>query len=318
MSSPGSRSQQTPHPSLPLPAAARGGVTVLEADAAEKAAAEAAAAAGQHLTTPVPVGAAFLQPPPPGMHLTAPVPSLNVAVPPARPTAAAPRDPRRPGARPGVAMSRTRRGLLTGARTAFAERGLKKTTMQHVAAAAGVAKATLYNHFRTKDDVAHALIAFELDRLAALAAELPLTVAVPALAEEVGAHPVLRRLAETEPEVLVQMMALDAERWSDVVLTLGSALRISRPEAELVCRWLLGLVLQPGTAPERAAQAAASTRVRAARTPRWAGRPFPVLGHAGRADVAGWAPPPAAPASTDPGDPTSGARDAVPVPTSRH
>ena len=29
--------------------------------------------------------------------------------------------------------------------------------MQHVAAAAGVAKATLYNHFRTKDDVAQAL-----------------------------------------------------------------------------------------------------------------------------------------------------------------
>jgi AcrR family transcriptional regulator len=246
MSSPGSRPQQTPHPSLPVPTAGRGGVTVLEADAAEKAAAEAAAAAGQHLTTPVPTGA--FQPP-----------SLAVAVPAPRPTAAAPRDPRRPGGRPGVAMSRTRRGLLTGARTAFAERGFKKTTMQHVAAAAGVAKATLYNHFRTKDDVAHALIAYELDRLAALAAELPLTVAVPALAEEVGAHPVLRRLAETEPETLVQMMGLDADRWGDVVLTLGSALRISRPEAELVCRWLLGLVLQPGSAPERAAQAAVVT-----------------------------------------------------------
>ena len=256
MSSPGSRSQQTPHPSLPVPTAGRGGVTVLEAHAAEAAAAEAAATAGQHLTTPVPTG--VFQPPAPGLHLTAPVPSLNVAVPAPRPTHAA-RDPRRPVGRPGVAMSRTRRGLLTGARAAFAERGLKKTTMQHVAAAAGVAKATLYNHFRTKDDVAQALIAFELDRLAALAAELPLTVAVPALAEEVGAHPVLRRLAETEPETLVQMMGLDSDRWGDVVLTLGSALRISRPEAELVCRWLLGLVLQPGTAPERAAQAAVVT-----------------------------------------------------------
>jgi AcrR family transcriptional regulator len=257
MSSPGSRSQLTQHSSAPAAPAGRTGVTVLEADAAEKAAAEAAATAGHHLTTPVPVGA-FLQPPTPGLQLTAPVPSLTVAVPAPRPTSA-PRDPRRPLARPGVAMSRTRRGLLTGARSAFAERGLRKTTMQHVAAAAGVAKATLYNHFRTKDDVAQALIAFELDRLAALAAELPLTVAVPALAEEVGAHPVLRRLAETEPETLVLMMGLDAERWGDVVLTLGSALRISRPEAELVCRWLLGLVLQPGTAPERAAQAAVVT-----------------------------------------------------------
>jgi AcrR family transcriptional regulator len=258
MSSPGSRTQLTSQSSAPAAPAGRPGVTVLEADAAEAAAAEAAATAGHHLTTPVPVGA-FLQPPAPGLQLTAPVPSLPVAVPAPRPTAVAPRDPRRPLTRPGVAMSRTRRGLLTGARSAFAERGLKKTTMQHVAAAAGVAKATLYNHFRTKDDVAQALVAFELDRLAALAAELPLTVAVPALAEEVGAHPVLRRLAETEPETLVQMMGLDSERWGDVVLTLASALRISRPEAELVCRWLLGLVLQPGTAPERAAQAAVVT-----------------------------------------------------------
>jgi AcrR family transcriptional regulator len=258
MSSPGSRTQLTSQSSAPAATAGRPGGSVLDADAAEAAAAEAAATAGHHLTTPVPVGA-FLQPPAPGLQLTAPVPSLPVAVPAPRPTAVAPRDPRRPLTRPGVAMSRTRRGLLTGARSAFAERGLKKTTMQHVAAAAGGAKATRYNHFRTKDDVAQALVAFELDRLAALAAELPLTVAVPALAEEVGAHPVLRRLAETEPETLVQMMGLDSERWGDVVLTLASALRISRPEAELVCRWLLGLVLQPGTAPERAAQAAVVT-----------------------------------------------------------
>ena len=168
---------------------------------------------------------------------------------------------REPGTRTrsGNAMHRTRAAILEAAASCVQRQGVRRTTMGDVATEGGVAKATLYNHFRTKDDVATALIAFELDRLAALAAELPLTVAVPALAEEVGAHPVLRRLAETEPEVLVQMMALDSDRWGDVVLTLGSALRISRPEAELVCRWLLGLVLQPGTAQERAAQAAVVT-----------------------------------------------------------
>jgi AcrR family transcriptional regulator len=158
-------------------------------------------------------------------------------------------------------MTRTRRGLLNGARTAFAERGLRRTTMQHVAAAAGVAKATLYNHFRTKDDVAGALLAFELDRLAALASELPLTVAVPALAEEVGSHPVLRRLAETEPETLARMLTVDADRWADIAVALGSALGLTRVAAEVVGRWLLGLVLQPGTKAERAQQAAQMTRM---------------------------------------------------------
>ena len=67
----------------------------------------------------------------------------------------------------------TRRGLLEGAARAFAEHGLRRSTMQSVAAAAGVAKATLYNHFRTKDEVARELLAVELDRLTAEAAGRP-------------------------------------------------------------------------------------------------------------------------------------------------
>ena len=237
----------------------QGGVTVLDDgnDAGTQS-------AGQHVTAPVPPGADFSPPPAAaGVQLTNPVPALAVAVPAPRPTAARPARGSRNGgpARSTGPMSRTRRGLLTGARTAFAERGLRRTTMQHVAAAAGVAKATLYNHFRTKDDVAAALLAFELDRLAALAAELPLTVAVPALAEEVGAHPVLRRLAETEPETLARMLTVDAERWADIAVTLGAALGLSRVAAEVFGRWLLGLVLQPGNAAERAQQAAQMTRM---------------------------------------------------------
>jgi AcrR family transcriptional regulator len=220
---------------------------------------------GAQVTAPVPPGAAFAPPPGrSGVQLTNPVPALAVAVPAPRPTALP--TGRGPGGRgsgrgigAGGAMSRTRRGLLNGARTAFAERGLRRTTMQHVAAAAGVAKATLYNHFRTKDDVAGALLAFELDRLAALAAELPLTVAVPALAEEVGSHPVLRRLAETEPETLTRMLATDPRRWNDVVVALGTALGLTRPAAEVLSRWLLGLVLQPGDPSERGRQAAQMT-----------------------------------------------------------
>ena len=243
----------------PVPSSAQqegpGGVSVLDSGGGQ---------AGQHVTTPVPPGAGFTPPPAPGgVQMTNPVPALAVAVPAPVPPAARPaRGPRAgaPGRSTGP-MSRTRRGLLTGARSAFAERGLRRTTMQHVAAAAGVAKATLYNHFRTKDDVAAALLAFELDRLVALAAELPLTVAVPALAEEVGAHPVLRRLAETEPETLARMLTVDADRWADIAVALGAALGLTRVAAEVVGRWLLGLVLQPGTKAERAQQAAQVTRM---------------------------------------------------------
>jgi AcrR family transcriptional regulator len=99
-------------------------------------------------------------------------------------------------------MGRTRAGLLDGAVRAFAERGLRGSTMQSVAATAGVAKATLYNHFRTKDEVARALLAAELDRLTALVAGLAPGAALTALADEVAGHPVLRRVADDEPAVL--------------------------------------------------------------------------------------------------------------------
>ena len=153
--------------------------------------------------------------------------------------------------RSGNAMNRTRAGLLSGAARAFAEHGLRRSTMQSIAAAAGVAKATLYNHFRTKDEVAAALLAVELDRLSALAASLPRDQALGTLSDELGAHPVLRRLATTEPELLTSMLAVDGERWAELTTRLGAALRVDGDGAELVGRWLLGVVLQPGRSTTR-------------------------------------------------------------------
>ncbi len=158
--------------------------------------------------------------------------------------------------RSGNAMGRTRRGLLAGAARAFAEHGVRRATMQSIATAAGVAKATLYNHFRTKDEVVAALLAVELDRLTLLAAELPLDRALAALSDELGAHPVLRRLAESEPGTLAAMVTVGAERWGELAGRLGTCLRIDAESADLAARWLAGVVLQPGRSTARHRQAA--------------------------------------------------------------
>jgi AcrR family transcriptional regulator len=163
-----------------------------------------------------------------------------------------------PGAhtRAGNAMNRTRAGLIAGAARAFAEHGLRRSTMQSIAAAAGVAKATLYNHFRTKDEVAAALLAAELDRLTAVAEGLPTAQALATLSDELGAHPVLRRLAETEPETLTAMLAVGPEWWTELTGRLATALRVDDDGAELAARWLLGVVLQPGRSTTRHRHAA--------------------------------------------------------------
>ncbi len=153
-------------------------------------------------------------------------------------------------------MNPTRRGLLDGAARAFADTGLRRTTMQSVAAAAGVAKATLYNHFRTKDEVVAALLAAELDRLTALAAALPPEQALATLSDELGAHPVLRRLAETDPEIFTGLLTVEPERWAEVVGRLATALQIDADGADLVAHWLAGVVLQPGRSTTRHRHAA--------------------------------------------------------------
>jgi AcrR family transcriptional regulator len=158
--------------------------------------------------------------------------------------------------RSGNAMGRTRLGLLAGASRAFAEHGPRRSTMQSIAAAAGVSKATLYNHFRTKDEVASALLARELDRLTTLAAALPLDQSLAALSDELGAHPVLRRMAEAEPDALIGLLAVYPERWAELTGRLAAALGLDADGAEIAARWLLGVVLQPGRSTARRRHAA--------------------------------------------------------------
>ena len=145
---------------------------------------------------------------------------------------------------PRLAPSPTRRGLLAGAARAFASAGYRRATMQSIAGAAGVAKATLYNHFRTKDEVGRELLDAELDRLTDLAGALPLEQALAALSDECAGHPVLRRLAETEPELLAAL--LTTGRWPELTGRLAGALGVDDEAAELAGRWLLGVALQPG------------------------------------------------------------------------
>jgi AcrR family transcriptional regulator len=122
---------------------------------------------------------------------------------------------RRPatGTRSGNGMSRARAGILSGAAKSIAKYGTRKTTMGDIATAGGVARATLYNHFRTKRDVYAALLADELDdllgHLGALTAPAgsaeSVVDALAYAAEWLSDHPVLRALREREPELAAQL-----------------------------------------------------------------------------------------------------------------
>ena len=111
-------------------------------------------------------------------------------------------------------MSRARAGILSGAASCVARYGTRKTTMGDIAREGGVAKATLYNHFRTKDDVLAALVAAQVEdlveRLDDVAGQpgtvVSLTGALAAAATFVSEHPVLRHLAVAEPSLVAALI----------------------------------------------------------------------------------------------------------------
>jgi AcrR family transcriptional regulator len=155
------------------------------------------------------------------------------------------------GALPRPGIGGTRAVLVAGAARAFAQQGVRPCTMQAVAAAAGVSKATLYNYFRTKDELARALLATELARLTELAAALPAEQALAALADELGEHPVLRRLAAVEPETLTALVDVDPEVFAELTSRLAAALDTDEDGAGIALRWLMGVILQPARSSAR-------------------------------------------------------------------
>jgi AcrR family transcriptional regulator len=162
-------------------------------------------------------------------------------------------------------MARTRAAVLRGARECVLRDGTRKTTMVQIAQVAGVAKATLYNHFRAKEEVFAALVESEVADAAAELRELR-SVAGPhaalvRAAERLGTHPVTRRLAESEPGTLARLVIPGAEPaapWGIAREAVAEVLGDDAPAAtvELALRWLTSQLLWPSAREDLEASAA--------------------------------------------------------------
>jgi len=176
-------------------------------------------------------------------------------------------------------MGRTREAALSGALVAIAKYGSRKATMGDIAMMAGIAKATLYNHFRTRDDVYAAVVVAEIDAIAAAVAQstggVDLSVCAAAAplggqlqhrpgdvvlaATALGDNPAVRRVARDEPAVLATLATPgEGPGWSAARRHIASALAAagcqSTPAAvDLVLRYLTTQLLSPSGAVERAA-----------------------------------------------------------------
>ena len=166
--------------------------------------------------------------------------------------------------RAGNAMQRTRAAVLDGAVRAIEKHGARRATMADIAMLAGIAKGTLYNHFRTKEAVYTAAVEAGVRNLAqecVSVAQDDLAEALALAADRLGSHPALRRIATDEPAALAPMVQIgDGPAWDQVREAVRGVLvaagRDARPApVELVVRWLVSFVASAGHDVE--AQAAA-------------------------------------------------------------
>ncbi|HEY5455753.1 MAG TPA: TetR/AcrR family transcriptional regulator [Acidothermaceae bacterium] len=178
--------------------------------------------------------------------------------------------------RAGNAMGRGHEAALRGALAAVEKYGSRKATMGDIAMLAGIAKATLYNHFRTRDDVYLAVVAHEVDRVAAAAREkLPdgLDEAIAEAARLIGEHAAVRKIAVDEPAALAALATPGAgPAWIAARTAIASALSDSgyadSPAAvDVVLRYLASQLLAPSTADDRTSAAELLRSAAAAQSP---------------------------------------------------
>ena len=148
--------------------------------------------------------------------------------------------------RSGNAMLRTRSAILDAAARTIAEHGVRRTTMARIAAEGGIAKATLYNHFRTKDDVLAALVEARVATLAQeCAAAGGLQPALEHAARELASYGPLRRVAADEPDLLLPLLVPGEGRGWEQARAGIQQLVAAPEEVEVVLRWLLSGLLWP-------------------------------------------------------------------------
>jgi AcrR family transcriptional regulator len=162
-------------------------------------------------------------------------------------------------------MGRGHEAALRGALAAVEKYGSRKATMGDIAMLAGIAKATLYNHFRTRDDVYLAVVAHEVDRVAAAArAKLPdgLDEAIAEAARLIGEQAAIRKVAVDDPAALASLATPgDGPAWNAARTAIASALSDcgyidSPPTVDLLLRYLASQLLAPSTAEDRTSAAA--------------------------------------------------------------
>ena len=140
-------------------------------------------------------------------------------------------------------MQRARTGIVNAAAALVAEQGLRGVTMVAVARRGGVAKATVYNHVRDRDELLDLLLADQWTQLRHASDAEPRSQRLSAAASWISNSPVLAGVRRHDPDALVELAQTVASQQSVLDDVASWAPEGADPMAAL--RWLISFAVLP-------------------------------------------------------------------------
>jgi AcrR family transcriptional regulator len=142
---------------------------------------------------------------------------------------------------------RTRGAILEATQSLVLDFGLHHTNMIDIADRAQVSRASLYNHFRDKNEVFVALLGVEIDRIAVLAkVSGSRAESLYFISKEISTHGALRSALEHDPAaVAIALSSREHELWVRIYRHLAEIFASDAVGVGMIVRWLLGQVTAP-------------------------------------------------------------------------
>jgi AcrR family transcriptional regulator len=142
---------------------------------------------------------------------------------------------------------RTRSAIMEAAKVLLSESGITGTNMIEIADRAQVSRASLYNHFRDKDEVFLALVETELERISTLALVAQSRAeALFLISREISEHTGLQTALQTDGAIMANALtASDHKIWVDIYTHLAKIFATDVVGVGLILRWLMGQITAP-------------------------------------------------------------------------
>lgn len=141
-------------------------------------------------------------------------------------------------------MGRARHEIVAAAAALVADGGVRAVTMAGVARTAGVAKATVYNHVRDRDELLSAVLRDQADQLQRDVEAQPRQQRLGAAAAWVSRSPVVQGLRRHDPDVVLELGA--AAVTNPAALEAVASWTPDGRDPEAALRWLMSYAVSPG------------------------------------------------------------------------